>query len=115
MFDAKPQSGSMSSEPFSESSSKPEARPDPEKLRQMIAAGMSDSRCGEHFGLSKYAIRRLRRRWGIEACLNKPRSDISRINPRRFRWREGNLGEDFIADLYGARSYRLSQTAAQKH
>ena len=79
--------------------------PDPQSLSRLIAAGLSDARCGERFGLSKYAIRRLRRRWGIAARLNQPADRPSGVDPFALRWRDGNLTEDQVSGLYGQRRY----------
>lgn len=81
------------------------SRPDPHSLRALIEAGLSDARCGERYGLSKYAIRRLRRRWGIAARLNRSAAPTAQIDPFALRWRSGDLSDDQITQLYGRRVY----------
>jgi hypothetical protein len=79
--------------------------PTRQALADAIARGASDAQAGRRFGMSRSAIRRLRRRWGIETCRDsRRRPDLVR-DRGAFRWARGNLGEREIATLYGGRRY----------
>lgn len=81
-----------------------------EELAALIAQGASDAEAGRRFGISKSAVRRLRRRWGITALRN------SRHRPGGagdLRWGRGNLSERRIAKLYDGRRYDLARPRAR--
>jgi hypothetical protein len=79
--------------------------PTRETLADAIARGASDAEAARRFGLSRSAVRRLRRRWGIAACRNSCRRPDPPRSERAFRWARGNLGEREIAKLYGGWRY----------
>ncbi|MDH3596298.1 MAG: helix-turn-helix domain-containing protein [Rhodospirillales bacterium] len=79
--------------------------PTREALADAIARGATDAEAGRRFGLSRSAVRRLRRRWGIATCRNSCRPPDPPRSERAFRWGRGNLGEREIARLYGGRRY----------
>ena len=80
------------------------AKPTSESLLYLIDQGFSDAACGRRFGVSKYAIRRLRRRWDIAARrpLSRHRDEL---DPKADRWGQGDLDQSRIAALYGPHLY----------
>lgn len=80
------------------------AKPTSESLQSLIDQGLSDAACGRQFGISKYAIRRLRRRWGIAARRPVARHQ-DEADPMANRWSLGDLGPSQIAALYGQSCY----------
>jgi hypothetical protein len=79
--------------------------PTREALADAIARGASDAEAGRRFGLSRSAVRRLRRRWGIAASRNSCRRPDPLCGEDACRWGRGNLDERAIARLYGRRRY----------
>ena len=80
------------------------AGPTRRALAELIARGASDEEAGRRFGLSKSAIRRLRRRWAIPAHRNS-RGWPAAPGAAALRWRRGDLSERQIAKLYGGQRY----------
>ena len=78
--------------------------PNPLLLADLIAQGQSDAQCGTHFGLSKYAVRRLRRRWGIAARRPLPAAAAA-PDLKACRWGEGDLPCELVRGLYGQQRY----------
>ena len=79
-------------------------KPTSEDLVRLISEGYSDAACGQRFGLSKYAIRRLRRRWNIPARQPAKKRD-DEVELAADRWGRGNVDPARIAALYGGRRY----------
>jgi DNA-binding CsgD family transcriptional regulator len=79
--------------------------PTREALADMIARGASDAEAGRRFGLSRSAVRRLRRRWGIATGRTSCRPPDPLRDDGGFRWGRGNLSEREIARRYGGRRY----------
>jgi hypothetical protein len=78
-------------------------------LCDLIARGVSDAQAGRRFGMSKSAVRRLRRRWGIVARRNSCRPPASVQDGGAQRWARGNLSEPEIAKHYDGRRYDVMQ------
>jgi len=87
--------------------------PTRQTLANVIARGASDAEAGRRFGLSRSAVRRLRRRWGIAASRNSCRRPDPPRNAPALRWAHGNLGEREIAALYGGQRYDAMQPSPE--
>ena len=74
-------------------------------LAELIARGASDEEAGRRFGLSRSALRRLRRRWGIAARRRSRRRPPAVPGAEALRWGRGDLSERAIAALYEGRRY----------
>ena len=79
--------------------------PTRESLAAVVARGASDAEAGRRFGLSRSAVRRLRRRWGIAARRRSRRRPPAVPGAEALRWGRGDLSERAIAALYEGRRY----------
>ena len=75
-----------------------------ESLSRLNSQGHSDAACGRYFGVSKYAIRRLRRRWNIPAR-RLPERPSDGLETKPDRWGRGDLDQAQIAQIYGDTRY----------
>lgn len=81
------------------------AAPTRDAVAELIAKGASDEEVGRRFGLSRSAVRRLRRRWGIAARRTSRRPPAATPGEEALRWGRGDLSERAAARLYGGRRY----------
>ena len=81
------------------------AVPTRDALADLISRGASDEEAGRRFGLSRSAVRRLRRRWGIVARRKSRQRPPAMPGEEALRWGRGDLSEWEAARLYDGRRY----------